>query len=87
MTTRADLPPAPIVPVRRPAGIRFVEHTHRPSQAPLIVRLRDLAPHLSHEARALLALQRMYAHVDQVDAAQASLAAAADTMRALGLRP
>jgi hypothetical protein len=35
------------------------------------VRLRDLAPHLSHAARARLALDRITDHVDALDRARA----------------
>ena len=46
-------------------------HTHPASPAPLVVRLRDLAPHLSHTARARLALDRIVDHIDALDRAKA----------------
>lgn len=50
-------------------------HRHAPSPAPLVIRLRDLAPHLSHRARARLALDRIVDHVDALDAARDRAAA------------
>lgn len=50
-------------------------HTHPRNPAPLVVRLRDLAPHLSPTARARLALDRIVDHSDQLDRAHDQAAA------------
>lgn len=55
-----------------PADLRT--HTHPANPAPLIVRLRDLAPHLGHAARARLALDRIIEHDVQLHTAHAILA-------------
>lgn len=63
-------------------------HTHPPNPVPLVVRLRDLAPHLSHHARARLALDRIVDHVDALDRArdQADAMARLIELRTYGTR-